>query len=374
MRETRKLRKKSHKKTRSFRKMKGRGELDDIPFSTNEFSFIGQNNENKRKKTEDIKEYNKNYYQENKDKIRKYQKGYNKNYYQENKDKKKEYQKGYNEENKDKKKEYNKNYYQENKDERKVKDKEYYEQNKDKKKEKRQLLRLKKKRMQEEKDVANILLGLSNNNLVSNTNKSQGIKDISESNIGGSRGGGEGESEGNYDSESKTYDCQGCANFPENIPLETESLFLSDSTIKIIPDSIGKLTNLRTLDLSNCSDLRSISESIGNLTNLTELYLQDDENLIKIPESISKLTNLNEESIQQIKNLRRTVNIKSILKGKKRDFYSERDDYLTDMFGSIKMDNTNDDDNEIQNRKKLRTFKAGRRRMRKTIKKRRGKK
>ncbi len=324
MRETRKLRIKSNKKTRSFRKMKGRGELDDIPFSTNDFSFIGQNNENKRKKTEDIKEYNKNYYQENKDKIRKYQKGYNKNYYQENKDKKKEYQKGYNEENKDKKKEYNKNYYQENKDERKVKDKEYYEQNKDKKKEKRQLLRLKKKRMQEEKDVANILLGLSNNNLVSNTNKSQGIKDISESNIGGSRGGGEGE--GNYDSESKTYDCQGCANFPENIPLETESLFLSDSTIKIIPDSIGKLTNL------------------------------------------------NEESIQQIKNLRRTVNIKSILKGKKRDFYSERDDYLTDMFGSIKMDNTNDDDNEIQNRKKLRTFKAGRRRMRKTMKKRRGKK
>ena len=131
MRKTRKLRKKSHKKTRSFRKMKGRGELDDIPFYTNDFSFIGQNNENKRKKTEDIKEYNKNYYQENKD-------------------------------------------------ERKVKDKEYYEQNKDKKKEKRQLLRLKKKRMQEENDVANILLGLSNNNLVSNaninTNKSQGIK------------------------------------------------------------------------------------------------------------------------------------------------------------------------------------------------------
>ena len=172
MRETRKLRKKSHKKTRSFRKMKGRGELDDIPFSTNDFSFIEQNNENRTKKTADMKKYWKNYYQENKDT----KKAKNKKYYENHKDQIREYQKGY----KDKKKEINRLYRIRNKDKIKQYNKKYYEENKDEINTKDRLSRLEKKRIQEENDVANILLGLSNNNLVSNaninTNKSQGIK------------------------------------------------------------------------------------------------------------------------------------------------------------------------------------------------------
>jgi internalin A len=57
-----------------------------------------------------------------------------------------------------------------------------------------------------------------------------------------------------------------------------------------LPQSIGNLTNLTTLSLSD-NQLTKLPESIGNLTNLEILYL-DYNQLTELPESIGNLTNL----------------------------------------------------------------------------------
>lgn len=67
-------------------------------------------------------------------------------------------------------------------------------------------------------------------------------------------------------------------------------LGLTNKGLAIVPDCIGKLTNLTWLSLSR-NRLTSLPESIGNLTNLEKLYL-DDNRLSSLPESISKLKNL----------------------------------------------------------------------------------
>ena len=60
--------------------------------------------------------------------------------------------------------------------------------------------------------------------------------------------------------------------------------------LKILPDSIGKLTSLKYLDLER-NNLTSLPESIGNLKNLETLRLTDNR-LKSIPESIGNLTSL----------------------------------------------------------------------------------
>jgi leucine-rich repeat protein SHOC2 len=67
-------------------------------------------------------------------------------------------------------------------------------------------------------------------------------------------------------------------------------LDLQNCKITILPDSIGNLTDLTSLNLYGNS-LTSLSESIGNLSNLVELSLGNNQ-LTSLPASISKLTNL----------------------------------------------------------------------------------
>jgi hypothetical protein len=60
----------------------------------------------------------------------------------------------------------------------------------------------------------------------------------------------------------------------------------------VLPENIGDLTNLISLDIGYCQAER-IPESIGNLRNLKFLYINDSD-LTKLPESIGNLTNLKE--------------------------------------------------------------------------------
>ena len=69
-----------------------------------------------------------------------------------------------------------------------------------------------------------------------------------------------------------------------------QSLDLSSNNLKAIPDSIARLANLESLDLSNNS-LSEIPDSITRLTNLQSLDLRNTR-LSKIPDSITRLTNL----------------------------------------------------------------------------------
>jgi len=72
----------------------------------------------------------------------------------------------------------------------------------------------------------------------------------------------------------------------------TTRLDFSHRHLSYLPESIGRLTNLRTLDLGNAG-LYSLPKSIGRLTNLQELFLWDNK-LTSLPKSIGNLKNLNE--------------------------------------------------------------------------------
>ena len=57
----------------------------------------------------------------------------------------------------------------------------------------------------------------------------------------------------------------------------------SSHSVESIPASIGELTNLRHLDMSN-SDISDLPASIGELTNLRTLFLRDTQ-IRRLPES-----------------------------------------------------------------------------------------
>ena len=79
---------------------------------------------------------------------------------------------------------------------------------------------------------------------------------------------------------------------PESIALLTqlELLDLRQSTLKYLPNSIGKLVNLRKLLLCNC-ELENLPDSIGDLTSLKELDLSRTK-ISTLPESIESLSQL----------------------------------------------------------------------------------
>ncbi|CBI35111.3 unnamed protein product, partial [Vitis vinifera] len=68
-------------------------------------------------------------------------------------------------------------------------------------------------------------------------------------------------------------------------------LNLSNSSIKMLPDSVGHLYNLQTLILSDCWRLTKLPLVIGGLINLRHIDISGTSQLQEIP-SISKLTNL----------------------------------------------------------------------------------
>lgn len=84
--------------------------------------------------------------------------------------------------------------------------------------------------------------------------------------------------------------------FPEEIGNLTELTKLtiggqlSPSTMKHLPASIGNLTKLEYLDVSN-NQLEELPPEIGRLVNLKELFLQRN-NLTTLPDSIVNITHL----------------------------------------------------------------------------------
>ncbi len=68
--------------------------------------------------------------------------------------------------------------------------------------------------------------------------------------------------------------------------------------LKVIPDTIGNLSNLRELDLSD-NNLETLPESIGRLYNLEELYLSGNRNFRRLPYSIGDLKNLETLELEQ---------------------------------------------------------------------------
>lgn len=79
---------------------------------------------------------------------------------------------------------------------------------------------------------------------------------------------------------------------PESIGqlAQLQSLNLSHNRLKTLPESLGQLTQLQSLYLSK-NRLTLLPEWIGNLTHLQELRLTENE-LTKLPEAIGKLTEL----------------------------------------------------------------------------------
>ena len=84
----------------------------------------------------------------------------------------------------------------------------------------------------------------------------------------------------------------GLSTLPESIGQLTNltSLNLGYNQLTALPESIGQLTNLTSLNLSH-NKLIALPESIGQLTNLTSLNL-DSKQLTALPESIGQLTSL----------------------------------------------------------------------------------
>jgi len=66
-------------------------------------------------------------------------------------------------------------------------------------------------------------------------------------------------------------------------------LYLSNSNLTCLPESIGSLSALESLFLSN-NQLTSLPESIGNLSTLASIYLTNNQ-LTSLPENICNLLN-----------------------------------------------------------------------------------
>jgi Leucine-rich repeat (LRR) protein len=78
--------------------------------------------------------------------------------------------------------------------------------------------------------------------------------------------------------------------FPEEIRQLTwlTGLYVVCTGIKIIPDWIGELKNLKVLDISINQKIRKLPSSLVNLRHLKKLIL-DNTGLIKLPSIIGKL-------------------------------------------------------------------------------------
>ncbi|XP_074285728.1 putative disease resistance protein RGA1 [Silene latifolia] len=70
------------------------------------------------------------------------------------------------------------------------------------------------------------------------------------------------------------------------------SLDLSNSRAESLPESLGQLLHLRSLDLSSSSALKVLPKSITKLVNLQTLLLHSCPKLNQLPNDLSKLTDL----------------------------------------------------------------------------------
>lgn len=82
-----------------------------------------------------------------------------------------------------------------------------------------------------------------------------------------------------------------------------QTLNLSANPITALPDNIGELTNLQTLDLCGCRRLPSLPSEIGRLTNLQKLNLYGCTHLTALPVGISELSQLRELNLSYCDNI-----------------------------------------------------------------------
>ncbi|MGC1374599.1 MAG: COR domain-containing protein [Anaerolineales bacterium] len=92
--------------------------------------------------------------------------------------------------------------------------------------------------------------------------------------------------------EWNAFDNRPLTELPESLGQLTQlqSLNLSDNELKALPEWLGQLTQLQSLDLSN-NRLTTLPESIGQLKQLQSLNLSHSQ-LTALPESIGQLTQL----------------------------------------------------------------------------------
>lgn len=78
------------------------------------------------------------------------------------------------------------------------------------------------------------------------------------------------------------------------IPKDLQMLYVTNTTKNVyeldFPESLGKLTNIVSLGLSNC--VKTLPNSICNMKELTFLVLDKNENIQNIPECLANLENL----------------------------------------------------------------------------------
>ncbi|XP_074275588.1 disease resistance protein RGA2-like isoform X2 [Silene latifolia] len=81
------------------------------------------------------------------------------------------------------------------------------------------------------------------------------------------------------------------------------TLTLHHSSIKRLPDAIGKLIHLRNLDLHGSRELVALPNSITRLYNLQTLILANCESLKELPKDFSKLVNIRHLDIRGCRRL-----------------------------------------------------------------------
>ncbi|KAH9611219.1 hypothetical protein KSS87_009163 [Heliosperma pusillum] len=70
------------------------------------------------------------------------------------------------------------------------------------------------------------------------------------------------------------------------------TLTLHHSSVKVLPDAIGKLIHIRNLDLRSSRELLALPNSVTRLYNLQTLILANCESLKELPKDFSKLVNI----------------------------------------------------------------------------------
>ena len=84
------------------------------------------------------------------------------------------------------------------------------------------------------------------------------------------------------------------------LPPTLQHLELPMASMTVVPDSVGKFTALRSLNLMYCNELTALPESVGNLGALHTLVLSGCEKLKTLPASISLLTQLDKHSRKHV--------------------------------------------------------------------------